>query len=101
MKPGADASSSISGTAASQKLAAPSASANVAWSTRMAPAASGPSPPSGPCWVARMLGAMAVPGMATMAAMASGGGGAVSSSVMIGSDGYHPTKNILITVILG
>jgi hypothetical protein len=48
-----------------------------------------------------MLGAMAVRGMATMAAMASGGGGAVSSSVMIGSDHYHPMVDVFIPVRLG
>ena len=57
---------------------------------RLAPAASGPRWPSGPCWVARMVGVICVFGICNMAPMASGGGGRVKSSVTSRSDRYHP-----------
>ena len=82
MNPGAVASLSMSPAAVNQNSAARSSSTNVACRMSTAPAASGPRWPSGPCWVPSTVGAMRTPSMAVILAIASIGGGVVSSSTI-------------------
>ena len=93
----------MSPTAASQKWTAPSWVAKVAWSSRIAPAASGPSRPSspGPCWVTRMEGVIDKRGMPAIAVITSGGGGATSRSVMSSPPHYHPSATRFNKVNVG